>query len=189
VRPAVPPDAVWDVHTHQGRRRGAHRRVVVGAGAGIGASGSLEPTLPSREGRVGIDIKEEDVGDEPVLHIGEVAARTDLSLRSLRHWEEVGLLAPSGRSDGGFRLYTEADVDKILVIRRMKPLGFSLDEMKTVMADIEILADPEAGRAAHEAARRRLDDTQGDAVERRQKLVRQLEMADEFIDIIAARRG
>ena len=48
--------------------------------------------------------------DEPVMQIGEVAARTELSLRSLRHWEDVGLLRPSGRSDGGFRLYTPADV-------------------------------------------------------------------------------
>lgn len=127
------------------------------------------------------------MSDEPVLHIGEVANRTELSLRSLRHWEEVGLIAPSGRSDGGFRLYTEADVDKILVIRRMKPLGFSLDEMKTVMADINTLADSSASRAAKDEARQRLDATQRDATERRQKLVRQLAMADEFIDLIGTR--
>lgn len=127
------------------------------------------------------------MSDEPVLQIGEVATRTDLSLRSLRHWEEVGLLKPSGRSDGGFRLYTEADVDKILVIRRMKPLGFSLDEMKTVMADINTLADSSASRAFKDEARQRLHATQRDATERRQKLVRQLAMADEFIDLISAR--
>ena len=80
------------------------------------------------------------------MHIGEVATRTELSLRSLRHWEEVGLLRPSGRTDGGFRLYTEADVDKILVIRRMKPLGFSIEEMKAVMSDLEALDDPRRGR-------------------------------------------
>ncbi|TGN63299.1 MerR family transcriptional regulator [Nocardioides eburneiflavus] len=129
------------------------------------------------------------MSDEPVLHIGEVATRTDLSLRSLRHWEEVGLLKPSGRSDGGFRLYTETDVDKILVIRRMKPLGFSLDEMKTVMADINTLADSSASQAAQDEARQRLDATQRDATERRQKLVRQLAMADEFIDLVSARLG
>jgi DNA-binding transcriptional MerR regulator len=129
------------------------------------------------------------VSDEPVLHIGEVAARTDLSLRSLRHWEEVGLLQPSGRSDGGFRLYTEADVDKILVIRRMKPLGFSLDEMKAVMTDIETLADPDVAEDAGSAARLRLVATQQDASRRREKLVAQLAMADEFIDLVSARLG
>lgn len=124
-----------------------------------------------------------------VMHIGEVATRTELSLRSLRHWEEVGLLTPSGRTDGGFRLYTEADVDKIMVIRRMKPLGFSLDQMKAAMSDIETLSDDRADQGAHDSARERLHATQQDAVERRQKLVVQLAMADEFLDLISGRLG
>jgi MerR family copper efflux transcriptional regulator len=124
----------------------------------------------------------------PVMHIGEVATRTELSLRSLRHWEEVGLLTPSGRTDGGFRLYTESDVDKILVIRRMKPLGFSLDEMKAVMADLEVLDDASADEPARRAARERLEAVSEEAAERRQRLVRQLDMADEFIGLLAARR-
>ena len=118
------------------------------------------------------------------LQIGEVAARTELSLRSLRHWEEVGLLRPSGRTDGGFRLYTEADVEKILVIRRMKPLGFSLDEMRAVMADLEVLRDAGADEPARAAARARVGAVREDAVERRARLVRQLAMADEFIDLV-----
>ena len=126
---------------------------------------------------------------DAVMHIGEVAARTELSLRSLRHWEEVGLLQPSGRTDGGFRLYTESDVDKILVIRRMKPLGFSLDEMKAVMSDLEVLGDPEAGEGERAAARQRIADVRTDATERRARLVRQLEMADEFIGLLRARHG
>lgn len=126
---------------------------------------------------------------EAVMHIGEVAARTELSLRSLRHWEEVGLLQPSGRTDGGFRLYTEADVEKVLVIRRMKPLGFSLDQMKAVMRDIEALDDPATDAGDRDAVRQRLDEIRHDATERRRALVRQLEMADEFIDLITTRRG
>lgn len=118
------------------------------------------------------------------MHIGEVAARTELSLRSLRHWEEVGLLVPSARTDGGFRLYTEADVEKIMVIRRMKPLGFSLDEMKAVMADIQALRDPHATTQVQAEARARLRGVREDARERRHKLVRQLEMADEFIGLL-----
>ena len=123
-----------------------------------------------------------------VMHIGEVAARTELSLRSLRHWEEVGLLTPSGRTDGGFRLYTESDVDKILVIRRMKPLGFSIEEMKAVMGDLEVLDDASCDPAAGQAARDRLAAVSGEAAGRRERLVRQLEMADEFIGLLAARR-
>ena len=40
------------------------------------------------------------------MHIGELADRTGMSLRRLRHYDEIGLLTPSGRSEGGFRLYT-----------------------------------------------------------------------------------
>lgn len=123
------------------------------------------------------------------MQIGEVATRTDLSLRSLRHWEEVGLLKPSGRSEGGFRLYTEEDVEKILVIRRMKPLGFSLEQMKSAMADIETLRasdpDPDAAQPAEAAeARERLGELRVEAGVRRQKLEQQLAMADEFIAIL-----
>lgn len=127
--------------------------------------------------------------EQATMHIGEVAARTELSLRSLRHWEEVGLLRPSGRTHGGFRLYTEDDVAKILVIRRMKPLGFSIEEMKAAMADIELLDAPSVPAADREAARERLGAVAEDARERRERLVRQLAMADEFIGLLEGRRG
>jgi len=117
------------------------------------------------------------------MHIGEVAARTELSLRSLRHWDEVGLVRPSGRTEGGFRLYTEADVEKILLIRRMKPLGFTLDQMSAAMRDIETLQAPATDDQATEA-RQRLGQVLHDAADRREKLVGQLAMADEFIDLL-----
>jgi DNA-binding transcriptional MerR regulator len=122
--------------------------------------------------------------DPDFMHIGEVAARTDLSLRSLRHWEEVGLVRPSARTEGGFRLYTEDDVDKILVIRRMKPLGFTLDEMRAVMTDIDAVRHPSAAEVDRSAARSRLGRVRQEAGERREKLVRQVAMADEFLEII-----
>ena len=118
------------------------------------------------------------------MHIGEVATRTELSLRSLRHWDEVGLLSPSARTEGGFRLYTEADVEKILVIRRMKPLGFSLDEMSAAMRDLETLADDTCPASAAAAARTRLTETLAEARSRRDQLVRQLAMAEEFLDLL-----
>jgi MerR family copper efflux transcriptional regulator len=125
----------------------------------------------------------------PAMHIGEVAARTELSLRSLRHWDEVGLLTPSGRSEGGFRLYTEDDVGKILLIRRMKPLGFSLEEMRAALRDIEALLDPAVDRASKDDARERLGHVLREAGLRRQRLVDQLAMAEEFIDLLGRRLG
>lgn len=71
--------------------------------------------------------------DSEHMQIGEVATRTELSLRTIRHYEEAGLVVPSARSQGGFRLYTEADVARLMVIRRMKPLGFTLDQMRDLL--------------------------------------------------------
>jgi MerR family transcriptional regulator, copper efflux regulator len=74
-----------------------------------------------------------------LLQIGQVAERTGLSLRTIRFYEENGLVRPTRRTGGGFRLYSEDDVARLEVIKRMKPLGFSLEEMRellTLLADL-----------------------------------------------------
>jgi DNA-binding transcriptional MerR regulator len=71
------------------------------------------------------------MADDP-FHIGEVAARTGLSLRTVRHWESVGLIRPSGRTEGGFRLYTDADVERVLLLRAMKPAEFALEALQEI---------------------------------------------------------
>lgn len=116
------------------------------------------------------------------MHIGEVADRTGLSHRTIRHYDEVGLVVPSGRSDGGFRLYTEADVDRLLLIRRMKPLDYRLDEMKALLEAVDaVRAD-----ASDAEARERLSGFAEDVAARRAALQRQLDMADEFTRLLAA---
>lgn len=118
------------------------------------------------------------------MHIGAVAERAGLSLRSLRHYDEVGLLTPSGRSAGGFRLYTDEDVERLMLIRRMKPLGFSLEAMRELLELTDHLAaNPDA------EAQRRLEEFIADAEARRDKLARTLEMADEFIERLHRQRG
>lgn len=113
-----------------------------------------------------------------MMHIGELAERTGLSLRTIRHYDEIGLLVPSGRSEGGFRLYTEGDYGRLMVIRRMKPLGYSLDQMGDLLRAVDHANSPGADG---EVARHALADFQADAEERREKLARQLAAADEFI--------
>lgn len=75
------------------------------------------------------------------MQIGEAAERVGLSIRTIRHYEEAGLVLPSARSDGGFRLYTEPDLDRLRVVKRMKPLGFTLDEMRDLLTILDGLAD------------------------------------------------
>ncbi|MGD9516681.1 MerR family transcriptional regulator, partial [Mycolicibacterium sp.] len=83
-----------------------------------------------------------------LLQIGEVAARTELSVKTIRHYDEVGLVTPSSRSGGGFRLYTDDDVSRLIAIRRMKPLGFTLDEMRGLLDALDTLASPDTGAQA-----------------------------------------
>lgn len=71
----------------------------------------------------------EDTRRNGLLQIGEVAERVGLSLRTVRYYEEQGLLEPESRSPGGFRLYSEAQVDRLALIKQMKPLGFTVHEM------------------------------------------------------------
>ncbi|MDP9021808.1 MAG: MerR family transcriptional regulator, partial [Actinomycetota bacterium] len=59
--------------------------------------------------------------------------RVGLSLRTVRYYEEVGLIEPSDRTAGGFRLYTDDDISRLELIKRMKPLGFTLDEMRDLL--------------------------------------------------------
>ncbi|PFG34959.1 MerR family transcriptional regulator [Sanguibacter antarcticus] len=119
------------------------------------------------------------------LHIGAVAEATGLSLRTLRHYDEIGLVSPSMRSEGGFRLYSEADLSRLLLVRRMKPLGFALEEMDDLLAVIDGLA---ATASPSPELHARLDAYVTSAHERRAGLARTLEMADEFITQLHARQ-
>jgi MerR family copper efflux transcriptional regulator len=114
------------------------------------------------------------------MQIGEIAERTGLSLRTLRHYDEIGLLTPSARTEGRFRLYTAEDLEKLLVIRRMKPLGFTLDAMHEVMGLIEALRAQ--GEAPDPELVERLRLVADDARERRRRLEEQVAMADEFLE-------
>jgi DNA-binding transcriptional MerR regulator len=78
---------------------------------------------------------------EAVTHqIGEVAERIGLSLRTIRYYEEVGLVTPSGRTQGGFRLYTDDDIERLRLIKQMKPLEFSLEDMRSLLTLLDQLA-------------------------------------------------
>ena len=80
--------------------------------------------------------------DLPLMQIGDVAGRTGLSLRTIRHYEEVGLLPETQRTQGGFRLYTEEAVQRLLLIMHMKPLDFTLEEMREMIEIRDELAAP-----------------------------------------------
>lgn len=66
--------------------------------------------------------------------IDEVAQKTKLTKRALRYYEELGLVSPSGRTDSGYRMYTDADVEQILHVKDIRDLlGASLSEIKDMV--------------------------------------------------------
>jgi DNA-binding transcriptional MerR regulator len=81
---------------------------------------------------------------EPVadLQIGEVAERTGVTQRTLRFYEEKGLLRTPTRMDGGFRLYSEDDVKRVEKIRKLQDLlGISLADIKDMVDAEEVLRE------------------------------------------------
>lgn len=127
------------------------------------------------------------------MQIGEVAARTELSLRTIRQYEDNGLVVPSAASPGGFPLYTDADVSRLMVIRRMKPLGFTLDETRELLTAVDRLTEDRPGtdaelapedRAALVTRVRRYEEA---AAERVTELRTQLARAEEFATSLRTR--
>jgi DNA-binding transcriptional MerR regulator len=69
------------------------------------------------------------------LTVGAAARLAGVTVRTLHHYHEIGLLEPSGRSEAGYRRYADADLERLQRIRFYRELGFSLDEIKEVISD------------------------------------------------------
>jgi DNA-binding transcriptional MerR regulator len=118
------------------------------------------------------------------LHIGEVAERVGLSLRTVRYYEEQGLFSPAGRTDGGFRLYTEREVDRLLLIKQMKPLGFTVQQMHDLLVAYDGLTSDDA--VTRRDATARITEFAEQAAARCEELSDQLARAREFARQLAA---
>jgi DNA-binding transcriptional MerR regulator len=79
----------------------------------------------------------------PLLTVGEVADRCGVTVRTLHHYDRIGLLLPSGRSSAGYRLYTPEDVQRLQHVVVYRRLGFGLDDVAAM------LDDPQADVTAH----------------------------------------
>ena len=133
------------------------------------------------------------------LRIGQVATRSGVTPRTIRYYEELGLLPASDREQGKHRTYTEADIERLKEVTRLRDLlGLSLDELRSVVVAEAVRADarrrfhesesPDERRAALEEAlphletqiglvRRRaaeLKELENDLVDRRKRALRAL---------------
>ena len=113
--------------------------------------------------------------DDPrLLRIQEVAAEVGLTTRSIRYYEEVGLLEPAARSEGDYRLYDESDLERLRYIRSLRDdAGFSLAQIGQLLED----------EAARERNRERFRATR-DPDERRSILVDAIDRVDRQIETL-----
>jgi MerR family transcriptional regulator, thiopeptide resistance regulator len=80
--------------------------------------------------------------DERVWKVGELAAATGLTVRTLHHFDEIGLLRPTGRSAAGHRLYTAVDARRLSHVLVLRELGMPLREIgRSLDADPDTLAE------------------------------------------------
>jgi MerR family transcriptional regulator, thiopeptide resistance regulator len=93
------------------------------------------------------------------VNVGEVAALAGVTVRTLHHYDRIGLLSPSERTAAGYRRYTPADLDRLHQVLVYRELGFPLEEVATLLDDPD--ADPEAHlRRQHRLLRERIERTQ-----------------------------
>ncbi|MGY1661157.1 MerR family transcriptional regulator [Geodermatophilus sp. SYSU D00705] len=92
------------------------------------------------------------------MNVGEVAALAGVTVRTLHHYDRIGLLSPSGRTSAGYRRYSPADLDRLHRVLVYRELGFPLEEVATLLDDPS--ADPaEHLRRQHRLLRDRLERT------------------------------
>jgi DNA-binding transcriptional MerR regulator len=135
--------------------------------------------------------------DEPSLQIGEVAERTGVTQRTLRFYEEKGLLKPPTRMEGGFRLYSEEDIERVEQIKRLQQLlGFTLAEIKEMVDAEEVKHQlraeyrPESALSEkHEQLLKAIEVTERQYELIRQKVTGLNEMKSRLEDRLATFRG
>ena len=106
------------------------------------------------------------VGMDAEYTVGEVARLSHVSVRTLHHYDEIGLLPPAGRTAAGYRVYDADDLRRLQQILFYRELEFGLDEIATILADPGRTADDHL-RRQHRLLR--------DQIERRQDLLRAIE--------------
>ena len=116
-----------------------------------------------------------------MYQIGEAAERTGLSLRTIRYYEEMGLAVPSGRTTGGFRLYTDKDIERLEVVKSLKVLDLSLDALKALLDARDQLSSPKLSQRTREAATEALSRQIQSAADRLAKVQVRLEAASDAI--------
>jgi MerR family transcriptional regulator, thiopeptide resistance regulator len=111
------------------------------------------------------------------LKVGDLARRTGLTVRALHHYDKVGLLKPSLRTDSGHRLYTSGDVARLQQILSLRQVGFSLEEIRDCLAREDF--SPLAAISLHIKRLRERIDRERRICKRLEAIADRLRLADE----------
>lgn len=103
------------------------------------ADRSTDGSADGSTGRLTDSLTDRSVG----YSVGEVSRFAKVTVRTLHHYDEIGLLSPSGRTAAGYRRYSDADLDRLQLIRYYRELDFPLEEIAA------IIDDPDADPAEH----------------------------------------
>ncbi len=129
----------------------------------------------------------------PFLRIQEVASELGLTTRSIRYYEELGLLSPAGRSDGSYRLYDASDVDRLRFIKGLRDdAGFSLAEINQLLEDEAARAKSREAysHTGDPAERRAIASDALNRVERQARILRdKIARLESMVAAVEARRS
>jgi len=67
------------------------------------------------------------------MKIGQLSKQTDCKIETIRYYEKIGLLPAPSRSEGGYRIYAENHLKRLVFIRRSRELGFTIEEIRTLL--------------------------------------------------------
>ena len=138
---------------------------------------------------VGLPVKDESgrfVSRSDFLTIGELAERSGINVRTIKFWEEKGLIAPHRRTEGGFRLYRPGDVVLLSFIKDLQTFNYTLAEIGTILR----LAGPDLGATDADLADMPLAELEkaGGALEFLIKRMREVRDASARVETVFARR-
>jgi MerR family transcriptional regulator, copper efflux regulator len=117
---------------------------------------------------------------QKLVQIGILAERVGLSLRTVRYYEEIGLVIPSGRTKGGFRLYGPDQEARLRILKTMKPLGFTLDEMRDLVMLIDEASQVRPGSRRAHATQQRIEALRQEIALRRANLIKQVKATEQI---------
>ena len=90
------------------------------------------------------------------MNISQAAKATDLPVKTVRYYADIGLVEPASRSDAGYRIYDDAALRKLAFIRRARAFGFSIDDCRELLG---LYSDPDRSSAdVKRVAERQLEE-------------------------------